>query len=109
MRFLTIAAVALLACIFAPRTPPESARVAAPRPALPVLEACAPLRFAVIGDGRAGFPGVGPSAYKRAILGEVLARAPAFIVDTGDLVRDSDDPAEWARFLDTLPDRKSVV
>jgi hypothetical protein len=70
-----------------------------PRPSDP----CAPLRFAALGDGRAWLDGVGPSAYYRPILDEAIAHAPAFIVNTGDLVKRGRDAAEWTRYLDVLP------
>ncbi len=100
---LPLIAIALFVVALAPRTAPRASPPPPPRPALPSLEACAPLRFAVLGDGRAAMPGLGPSAYKVGVLREVLARAPAFVVDTGDLVMEGEDPREWARLLATLP------
>lgn len=109
MRLLVITALAALVVALAPRTPPEPRAGLVARPGVPTLDPCAPLRFVVLGDGRAGLPGVGPSAYKRAILGEAIARAPAFIADTGDLVEDGEDPAQWPRLLETLPARTPYV
>ncbi|MEZ4431845.1 MAG: metallophosphoesterase [bacterium] len=64
---------------------------------------CAPLRFVVLGDGRAAVDGVGPSAYWAGILGEALALDPAFVVNTGDLVKNGDRPEEWPPYLASLP------
>lgn len=64
---------------------------------------CAPLRFVALGDGRAAVDGVGPSAYWPGMLGEALALAPAFVLNTGDLVKNGEDPAEWPAYLASLP------
>jgi len=64
---------------------------------------CAPLRFAVLGDGRAALDGVGPSAYWAGILTEALATRPAFVLNTGDLVKNGERREEWDAFLRTLP------
>lgn len=64
---------------------------------------CAPLRFVVLGDGRAAVDGVGPSAYWAGILGEALALDPAFVVNTGDLVKNGEVLAEWPPYLASLP------
>lgn len=63
----------------------------------------APVRFVVLGDGRAAVDGVGPSAYWPGILGEALTRHPAFILNTGDLVKNGRDRAEWDPYLASLP------
>lgn len=64
---------------------------------------CAPIRFAVLGDGRAAVDGIGPSAYWPAILDAALRVAPAFVVNTGDLVKRGRERAEWDAYLRTLP------
>ncbi len=64
---------------------------------------CAPARFVVLGDGRASVDGVGPSAYWAPMLAEAVARAPLFVLNTGDLVKNGEDRAEWDRYLRTLP------
>lgn len=76
----------------------ERAFTVPPRP-----DPCAPLRFVVLGDGRAAVDGVGPSAYWAGILGEALALDPAFVINTGDLVKNGEDPAEWPPYLESLP------
>lgn len=70
---------------------------------------CAPLRFIALGDGRAAVDGVGPSAYWAPILAEAIARRPAFVVNTGDLVKNGERPDEWAAYLRTLPPWPPVV
>lgn len=92
----------------APRDPHRSAVTAEPprgRSATPPpsTDPCAPLRFVVTGDGRAAVPGVGPSAYKEAVMAEALRTSPAFVVDTGDIVFDGEVRAEWDRFLALRP------
>ncbi|MCA9546043.1 MAG: metallophosphoesterase [Myxococcales bacterium] len=69
----------------------------------------APLQVAVLGDGRATVDHVGPSAYWAGILGEALATDPAFVINTGDLVKRGTHPHEWARYLATLPPWPPVV
>jgi hypothetical protein len=64
---------------------------------------CATIRFAALGDGRASVDGVGPSAYWQGMLGEVVARRPAFVINTGDLVKRGRDAVEWARYFASLP------
>lgn len=69
-----------------------------PRP-----DPCGPLRFVVLGDGRAAVDGVGPSAYWPGMIGEALAFEPAFVLNTGDLVKNGDAPEEWPAYLASLP------
>ena len=73
------------------------------------MDPCSPIRFVVLGDGRAGRDGIGPSAYFEGLLTEVLARQPAFIVHTGDLVKDGHSRAEWSHYLDTLPPVPPII
>lgn len=68
-----------------------------------VTDQTAPVRFVVLGDGRASVDGVGPSAYWRGMLDEALALSPAFILNTGDLVKNGPDRAEWDPYLESLP------
>lgn len=75
-----------------------------PRP-----EPCAPLRFVVLGDGRAAVDGIGPSAYWPGILAEALALEPAFVVNTGDLVKNGDAPEEWPAYLRSLPPWPPII
>jgi predicted phosphodiesterase len=63
----------------------------------------APVRFVVLGDGRASVDGVGPSAYWPGMLREALARKPAFVLNTGDLVKNGRARAEWTPYLQSLP------
>lgn len=70
---------------------------------------CAPLRFVVLGDGRAAVDGVGPSAYWPGILAEALALRPAFVLNTGDLVKNGEVAAEWPPYLRSLPPWPPVI
>ncbi len=70
---------------------------------------CAPLRFVVLGDGRAAVDGIGPSAYWPGILDEALALRPAFVVNTGDLVKNGDAPGEWPAYLRSLPPWPPII
>jgi len=62
------------------------------------VDFCEPVRFAVLGDGRGARDGVSP------IFREVLSRAleddPAFVLDTGDLVREGREGEDWVKWLD---------
>jgi 3',5'-cyclic AMP phosphodiesterase CpdA len=64
---------------------------------------CAPLRFVALGDSRAAVDGVGPSVYFAPLLGEALAYDPAFVVHTGDLVKNGRERAEWDHLLAKIP------
>ncbi len=61
---------------------------------------CEPFTFIVIGDNRADFDGTGPNPNWEGILAEALAHAPLFFVNTGDMVKNGDDPVEWSNFID---------
>ncbi len=61
---------------------------------------CAPFTFILIGDNRADFDGIGPNAVWAEILAETMAHEPDFFVNTGDMVKNGEDPAEWANFID---------
>lgn len=61
---------------------------------------CDPFRFVLIGDNRADFDGIGPSAIWADILAETLAHQPSFFVNSGDMVKNGDVPVEWANFID---------
>jgi uncharacterized protein (TIGR03382 family) len=61
---------------------------------------CAPFTFVLIGDNRADFDGVGAAPVWSEILDETLVHAPAFFVNTGDMVKNGEDPTEWAGFID---------
>ena len=61
---------------------------------------CAPFTFILIGDNRADFDGIGPNAIWAEILAETLVHEPDFFVNTGDMVKNGDDPVEWANFID---------
>lgn len=82
----------------------DVAHVVAGQPIPPrVTDPSAPVRFVVLGDGRASTNGVGPSAYWPGMLREALALNPAFILNTGDLVKNGNDRAEWDPYLASLP------
>lgn len=70
---------------------------------------CAPLRFAVVGDGRASLLGVGSGAYRNAIIEEARAWDPRFVVDVGDLVYRGSAASEWRRYRSTLPSWPPIV
>lgn len=73
-----------------------------PVPARP-RDACAATRFAVVGDGRAAAGPAGTGAYRNAIVAEAAAHGPAFVLDTGDLVKHGEVGAEWDRYTAALP------
>lgn len=72
---------------------------------LPIRHAdpCRPVKFAVLGDGRAHRDHLGPSAYWPGLLREIKAHNPAFILNTGDLVKRGTRDHEWRRYLAQTP------
>jgi len=63
-------------------------------------DTCAPYRFILIGDNRADTDGVGAAPIWPDILAETMAHSPDFFVNTGDMVKNGDDPVEWSGFID---------
>lgn len=63
-------------------------------------DACAPSTFILIGDNRADTDGVGASPLWPDILAEAMAHEPDFFVNTGDMVKNGEDPVEWVGFID---------
>jgi len=61
-------------------------------------EPCAPFSFVAMGDGRSD-DGFGPSRRWSSILSEAFAHDPAFIVNTGDLVKDGAEVDQWENLL----------
>jgi MYXO-CTERM domain-containing protein len=61
---------------------------------------CTSFRVMVIGDNRADLDGLGPNPIWREILDEALLEMPDVFVNTGDMVKNGDDPDEWAGFFD---------
>ncbi|MEE2757467.1 MAG: metallophosphoesterase [Myxococcota bacterium] len=62
-------------------------------------DGCGRVRFVALGDGRAHVDHIGPSAYWPGLLQEVYQRTPAFILNTGDLVKRGHRIHEWANFF----------
>lgn len=60
---------------------------------------CDPFRFILIGDNRGDLDGI-PNSLWPEILTETMAHAPDFFVNTGDMVKNGDDPGEWIDFID---------
>jgi hypothetical protein len=58
---------------------------------------CAPFTFALAADNRGDF--AGSSACWEALFGLIAAEAPAFVINSGDLVREGKNASEWADFL----------
>jgi hypothetical protein len=61
---------------------------------------CASFRVTVIGDNRADLDGRGPNAIWDDILGEAMMMRPDLLVNTGDMVKNGDNPEEWSNFID---------
>ena len=61
-------------------------------------DGCSVFRFVALGDNR-GDTGSAPSSHWNPILTEALSHGPAFVLNTGDLVKDGDDDQQWADFL----------
>lgn len=65
---------------------------------------CQAWRFVAMGDDRTQFGEGGHAGVSKnfpSILEEAAAVQPALIVNTGDLVKDGTDPAQWIDYLDT--------
>ncbi|MEZ4265058.1 MAG: metallophosphoesterase family protein [Myxococcota bacterium] len=62
-------------------------------------DGCEPMRFVALGDNRSD-DDKGASPHWNPILNEALAKEPAFILNTGDLVRDGAKDAQWLHFLE---------
>lgn len=60
---------------------------------------CVPFRFVALGDNR-GDTGSAPSKHWNPILTEALSHDPAFVINTGDLVKDGDDDQQWHQYLE---------
>jgi hypothetical protein len=66
-------------------------------------DGCSVFRFVALGDNR-GDTGSSPSNHWNPILTEALSHGPAFVLNTGDLVKDGDDDKQWSQFLDATGD-----
>jgi uncharacterized protein (TIGR03382 family) len=66
-------------------------------------DGCSVFRFVALGDNR-GDTGSAPSSHWNPILTEALSHGPAFILNTGDLVKDGDDDKQWSQFLEATGD-----
>ncbi len=64
------------------------------------VDGCTAYRFVALGDNR-GDIGDNPSPYWNPILTEALAHEPAFLINTGDLVKDGESTEQWQGFLET--------
>jgi hypothetical protein len=62
-------------------------------------DGCEPIRFIALGDNRSD-DDKGASPHWNPILNEALSREPAFILNTGDLVRDGAEDSQWLHFLE---------
>ncbi|MEE2789433.1 MAG: metallophosphoesterase [Myxococcota bacterium] len=80
---------------------PHRVRIGSESQRLPrrMIDPCASLKFAILGDGRAAVDGVGPSAYWTAFNQEVQRHQPKFILNTGDLVKNGLNEREWHHFI----------
>lgn len=67
------------------------------------VDGCSVFRFIALGDNR-GDTGSAPSSHWNPILTEALAHGPSFVLNTGDLVKDGDDDAQWEQFLEASGD-----
>lgn len=64
------------------------------------VDGCEPMRFVALGDNRSD-DDKGASPHWNSILSEALAHEPAFVLNTGDLVRDGAEDAQWLHFLES--------
>lgn len=62
--------------------------------------ACDPFRFVALGDNRSDDDS-GASPFWNPILSEALEVSPAFVLNTGDLVRDGAKDEQWLHFLES--------
>ena len=61
-------------------------------------DACEPVRFVAMGDGRGAREGV--SEMFPALLARALEDNPAFLLNTGDMVREGEQPEDWVSWFD---------
>jgi acid phosphatase type 7 len=59
---------------------------------------CAPLRFVLMGDNRQDI-GNSSNPIWEGVLAEALEHEPQFFVNTGDMVKDGDNPTQWSNFI----------
>ncbi|NUN14889.1 MAG: metallophosphoesterase family protein [Myxococcales bacterium] len=59
---------------------------------------CGEIRFIALGDGRSQDT-TGPAPQWPGIYAQSLDEDPQFVIDTGDLVKDGDDVAQWVNYL----------
>jgi MYXO-CTERM domain-containing protein len=59
---------------------------------------CAPLRFVLMGDNRQDI-GNSSNPIWEGVLEEALEKEPDFFVNTGDMVKDGDNPTQWSNFI----------
>lgn len=69
---------------------------------------CMPFKFAVMGDGRSqDDSGADPKWH--TILAEAMEHDIALVVNTGDLVKDGDVPAQWKNYLETTDPMQASI
>jgi hypothetical protein len=62
-------------------------------------DGCEPVRFVAMGDGRSD-DSFGPSPKWSSILTEAILKEPAFVVLTGDQVKEGDEVDQWVNWLE---------
>jgi hypothetical protein len=65
----------------------------------PAPDGCTPFSFVALGDNRSD-DNRGPSPKWAGILGEAIQDDPAFVINTGDLVKEGKESDQWALFLE---------
>lgn len=94
---LAVAALCLLSGCRGPAPAPSApAPAPAPEPAAPVAAAPPALHFAIYGDCRSR-----PDKH-REVVAQMVAFAPQFVFQTGDLVGDGYDTAEWQQAYEII-------
>ncbi len=65
-------------------------------------DGCAPFRFVALGDNRSDDE-TGASLHWAPILSEAHDKGPAFVLNTGDLVKSGEEAGQWKHYLDSTP------
>lgn len=73
-----------------------------------IPDACEPFRFIALGDNRDDL-GWGPSIHWNSVISEAFDQNPAFIVNTGDLVKDGDEDQQWLHYLEATDPRMASI
>ena len=73
------------------------------------LNRCRNTKFAILGDSRSAYDGLGGSIFWQAMLDEIRETEPDLILHVGDLVKNGRSRQEWQNFIPTIPRMPPLV